>query len=89
MVLVDMEIAIHFQRHVDQRMAAELFDHMVEKADPRRDVVTARPVEIDLDEDFRFRGVPLYPAGAHGARYRSCARLRKHSGLTGARGRST
>ena len=88
-VLIDMEIPVDLHRHVDQRMAADLFDHVIEKSDPRRDVVLSRPVEIDLDEDLRFRGIPLYPAGAHGARYRSCARLRKHSGLTGARRRST
>ena len=56
-VLVDMQVAVDLHRHVDQRMARELFDHVIEKADPGRNVVGAGPVEIDLDEDPGFGGV--------------------------------
>ena len=67
MVLVDVQVALDLERHVDQRVAAELFDHVVEEADPGGDVICAGPVEADLDENAGFRRVPLDPSGAHGA----------------------
>ena len=46
-VLVDVEVAFGLEGNVDQRMAGELLDHMVEEADAGRDVVGAGAVEID------------------------------------------
>jgi hypothetical protein len=46
-VLVDMKIALHPHGHVDQRMSAELFDHVIEEADSGRNVIDARTVQID------------------------------------------
>jgi hypothetical protein len=65
-VLVDVQVALHFQPDVDQRMAAELLDHVVEEADPGRNVVGAGPVEVDLDEDVGLCRLAGDPAGAHG-----------------------
>jgi glyoxylate carboligase len=67
-VLVDVEVAGDLHRHVDQRMAAELLDHVVEKADPGRHRVRPRPIEIDLDFDRCLGGISFDPAGAHGQR---------------------
>src|SRR3569623_1531686 len=65
-MLVDMEIARDLQGHVDQRVAAELFDHVIEKADTGGDVVSPRSVEVYLGENVGFPGLAGYPAGAHG-----------------------
>ena len=40
-------------------MARELFEHMVEKADPGRDLGGADAVEIDAALDLRLLGVAL------------------------------
>ena len=55
-VLVDMEIALGLQRDVDQGVAGQLLDHMVEEADPGRDLVGAGPVEIDGGRDRGLLG---------------------------------
>ena len=33
-VLVDVEVALHVAFQIDQRVTAELLDHVIEKADP-------------------------------------------------------
>ena len=71
MVLIDMQIAIDLHRHVDQRMPGKLFDHVIQKTDAGGDIVSSRPVEIDLDEDPGFRSVALYTACTHGCRARA------------------
>jgi hypothetical protein len=40
-------------------MATELFDHVIEEADPGGDIIRACPIEIDADQDARFGGVAL------------------------------
>ncbi len=55
-----------FKRHVDQRVAAELLDHVIEEADPGGHVVGTGPVEVDLDEDIGLCRLAGDPAGAHG-----------------------
>ena len=64
-MLVDMQIALGLQRNVDQRMPGELLDHVVEEADPGRDVVGAGAVEIDGGRDRGLLGaaVDRRPAG--------------------------
>ena len=67
-VLVDMEVALGAHGHVDQRMAGKLLQHVVEEADPGRDVVAPGPVEIDADADLRLGGVAGDLCLAHGGR---------------------
>src|ERR1019366_9847954 len=55
-MLVDMKIAFCTDVHVDQRVARELLQHMVEKADAGRDFGQAGAVEIDADGDIGFLG---------------------------------
>ena len=43
-VLVDMQIADCFDLQVNQRMARELLQHMVQKANARRDLVKPRAI---------------------------------------------
>ena len=50
-VLIDMQVARDPTRDVDQRMARELFDHVIEKADPGRDVISAGAIEVHFDDD--------------------------------------
>ena len=66
-VEVDMRVALGAHGQVDQRMARELLQHMVEEADPGRHVVAAGAVEIDGDGDFRLGGVAGDFRCAHGA----------------------
>ena len=65
-MLVDMQVAIHLQRHVDQRMAAELLHHVIQKADSGGNVILARSVEVHLDQDIGFLGLSLYTPCPHG-----------------------
>ena len=46
-----------FERDVDQRMAGELLQHVVEEADAGRDVVGAGAVEIDGGRDLGLLGL--------------------------------
>ncbi len=64
-VLIDVQIARDLHRHIDQRMAAELFDHVIEKADPGVNVIGARAIEIHLDDNVGFLGFALYSACSH------------------------
>jgi hypothetical protein len=68
-MLIDMQIAIHLQRDVDQRVSRQLLDHMIEEADPGRDIIDTRPIEVDGDIDRGFRGLAADGGCAHGRRY--------------------
>ncbi len=65
-VLVDMQVALGLQRDVDQRVPRELLDHVVEEADPGRDVIGAGAVEIDGRRDRGLLGAALDRGGALG-----------------------
>ncbi len=65
-MLVDMEIALDLHRHVDQRMARKLFDHVIEEADPGFHRIASRPIEIDRHPNGGFRGVAFDSSSAHG-----------------------
>ncbi len=58
-VLIDMQIALGLEGNVDQGVAGELLDHMVEEADAGRDLVGAGAVEIDGGGDRGFLGPAL------------------------------
>jgi hypothetical protein len=47
-------------------MAAELFDHVIEKPDAGRHLIGAGAIEIDGNRDPGFGGVALYRASACG-----------------------
>ena len=65
-MLIDVEIAPDRAGNVDQRVAAELFDHVIEETDAGGDRVGPRAVEIDLDSDLRLAGVAFDPGSALG-----------------------
>src|SRR6266478_3692608 len=56
-VEVDVEIAFGAQGDVDQAVARELLEHVIEKTDPGRDIIGTRAVEIDGALDSRFLGL--------------------------------
>ena|SRR5215469_8726688 len=47
-------------------MARELLDHVVEKANPCGDGKSARPIEIDLGNNFGLFCFPFYPRFSQG-----------------------
>ena len=63
-VLIDMEVALHMAGHINQRMAAELLDHMIKKADPGADIINAGAIKVHSHPNGGF---------VSGAGYRSCA----------------
>ena len=54
-VIVDVQVALGAHRQVDQRMARELVEHVVEEADAGGDVGRAGAVEIDARPRSRSR----------------------------------
>jgi hypothetical protein len=65
MVAVDMQVALRVNRQIDQAVARELFQHVVEKADSGGDVVAAGAVEIHGRCHLGFLGSPLYCRPPH------------------------
>ena len=65
MMIVDMAIALGADGHIDERMASQLIEHVVEKADAGRNVGRARSVEVDGDLDARLLGFACDRALAH------------------------
>jgi len=61
-----MEIARRVDLDIDQRMARELLQHMVEKADTGCDIGKAGAIESDAGDDIGFLGFSCNGAGAHG-----------------------
>jgi len=51
---IDMQIAFGAQRQVDQAVARELLQHVIEEADAGRDVARTGAVEIDGAADLRL-----------------------------------
>ena len=66
MMLVDMEIARRVDLDIDQGVARELLQHMVEKADAGCDIGKAGAVKSDAGHDIGFLGFSRNGAGAHG-----------------------
>ena len=65
-VLVDVEVALRRDADVDQAVARELLQHVVEEADAGRDLGLARAVEGDGDDDVGLLGLPRDLCCAHG-----------------------
>jgi hypothetical protein len=64
-VLIDMEISLGADFDVDERMAGELLQHMIEEPDPGGDIGKASPIEIHPDLDVGFLGLACNGALAH------------------------
>ena len=56
---------LHAKRQIDQAVAGELLQHVVEEADAGGDVVAAGAVEIDFRRHLGFVGPPLHGRPAH------------------------
>ena len=65
-VLVDMEVALGVDRQVDQAVAGDLVQHVVEEADAGLDPALAGAVEVDGDRDVGFLGFARDGGAAHG-----------------------
>lgn len=66
MVIVDVRVPMRFDVEIDETMARDLVEHMVEKRDARRKLLPAGAVEVDLHTDLRFAGVANDLRHAHG-----------------------
>ena len=64
-VMVDVQIALRLHGDVDARMARQQVEHVVEEADAGRDIGRAGAVEVHLDVDVGFLGLPFDRARAH------------------------
>ena len=64
-VVVDVEVADRLHGQVDARMPGQQIEHMIEKADPGRDVGHARPVEVHRHLDIGLLGLALDGRRAH------------------------
>ena len=60
-----MEVAVDRHGEVDQRVARQLLQHVVEEPDPRRHPIGAGAVEVDGHVDPRLGGVAADGRGAH------------------------
>ena len=56
-VIVDVQVALGANVHVDQRMARQLIQHMVEETNAGREFRCARAVEVDFDLDRSLVGL--------------------------------
>ena len=85
-VLVDVEVAFHMNFQVDARMAADLLQHVVEKAQSGGNVRTAVSVEVKCDADVGFGGGAYhggFPAsGTQKFRYAVPTVGDEHAGVT-------
>ena len=63
---IDMQVALGRDLDVDQRMAGELLQHMIEKADAGRNLGHPRAVEIDADFEVRLLGLAGEEGVSHG-----------------------
>ena len=86
-VVVDVQVALGLDRHVDQRVARKLLQHMVEEADAGGDIEAAGAVDIDGDRDRGLLGLAadLCRALACCGRHRAVLRLLKAVPLTSKR----
>ncbi len=66
MVLVDVQVAHRLHVEIDQRMAAELLEHVIEEADPGGNGIGAGAVEVDGDVDGGLARLAAHCGGAHG-----------------------
>ena len=67
-VLVDLEVALGAHAQVEQAVARERVQEVVEEGDAGLDLGLARPVEPQLDPDVGLAGAALYRGLAvHGA----------------------
>ena len=64
-VMIDVQVALGPDRHIDARMPREEIEHMVEKSDSGRDRCAAGPIEIDFNLDISFLGLALNDSLAH------------------------
>jgi hypothetical protein len=65
MVMINVQIALGFDRDVDARVPREQIEHVVEKANAGRDRRATDAIEIDFDLNVGFLGLSLDGALAH------------------------
>src|SRR6185369_6264552 len=56
-VAVDVQVTLGIDLEVDRAVAGDLVEHVVEEADPGRDLRCADAVEVDAHADLRLLGV--------------------------------
>jgi hypothetical protein len=66
MMVIDMKITRHRHVEVEQRVTREQLEHVVEKADTRRDLGPTRPVEVEGDLHVGLRRLAADAGGAVG-----------------------
>jgi hypothetical protein len=57
MVHIDMQITLGLDLEIEQGMAGKEFEHVVEKTDPRSDLMVAGAVKIEAHGNVSFAGL--------------------------------
>ena len=65
-VRIDLQVALRLDREVERGVLAQLFDHVVEEGQARRDLGAARAVEVERHGDGRLLGGAVAPGLAGG-----------------------
>src|SRR6516165_8761129 len=60
MMLVDVQVAVGFNLEVEEPMASEAFEHVVEKRNPGRDLAVAGAVDFERNLNLRLAGLAFY-----------------------------
>ena len=63
---VDVQVALGLDIQIDQAVARDLVEHVIEKRHAGRELGYARAVEIETDRDPGFEGIASDLCGAHG-----------------------
>ena len=58
-VRVDVQVALGLDHEVDHPVPCDLVEHVVEERHAGGEIGAARPVEVEVDLDLRFRRVAL------------------------------
>ena len=61
-MMVDVQVALSLERHVNSRMSGEQFQHVIKKAYSSGYARPTRTVEVKLHKDFGLGGRPLDPS---------------------------
>jgi hypothetical protein len=73
-VLIDVEVAVGFDRHVERPVPGEQFQHVIEEADAGGDFIGAGSIDVQRSADLGLVGV-AFEFGAAGDGQTRCSSI--------------